>query len=111
MKRIAMLAMALTMAMVMVLPVGANDTQQADTTTKDILLIAPAPTVMAPPILIAPAPTAAPMYEVVKGDCLWSIAREQLGSGSRWEEIYQLNQDVIAAPELIFPGQQLRLPA
>ena len=106
-----MLAMALTMALAMVIPVGADHTELPAAEAGNVLLIAPAPTVMAPPILIAPAPTAAPVYEVVKGDCLWSIAREQLGSGSRWEEIYQLNQDVIADPARIFPGQQLRLPA
>lgn len=49
-------------------------------------------------------------YTVVKGDCLWSIAKKQLGNGSRWQEIYQLNRDKVKNPNLIFPGQQLILP-
>lgn len=114
MKRFGMLATALIMVAALVLPVSANKTEPD--MSNDILFIAPAPTMpplISPgPVVIAPAPTApAPTYLVVEGDCLWSIAREQLGSGSRWEDIYQLNQDVIADPTLIFPGQQLKLPA
>ncbi|MGI6030916.1 MAG: LysM peptidoglycan-binding domain-containing protein [Eubacteriales bacterium] len=49
-------------------------------------------------------------YTVVKGDCLWRIAQRMLGDGSRYGEIYQLNQDIITNPNLIYPGQVLRLP-
>lgn len=49
-------------------------------------------------------------YTVVKGDCLWSIAKKQLGNGSRWQEIYNLNRDKIANPNLIYPGQELTMP-
>lgn len=49
-------------------------------------------------------------YTVVKGDCLWSIAKKQLGNGSRWPEIHQLNKDKIKNPNLIYPGQILALP-
>lgn len=34
-------------------------------------------------------------YTVVKGDNLWSIAKKQLGNGSRSAEIYNLNKDII----------------
>ena len=49
-------------------------------------------------------------YEVVKGDCLWNIAKKYLGDGSRWGEIYELNKGQISNPSLIYVGQQLVLP-
>ena len=49
-------------------------------------------------------------YEVVKGDCLWNIARDRLGDGTRWVEIYELNKGIISNPSLIYVGQQLVLP-
>lgn len=50
-------------------------------------------------------------YTVVKGDCLWSIARKLLGNGARYTEIYELNKDIINDPSLIFIGQKLAIPA
>ena len=50
-------------------------------------------------------------YKTVKGDCLWKIAEQKLGDGSRWTEIYDLNRDSISDPDLIFVGQELVLPA
>ncbi len=52
------------------------------------------------------------------GDSLWSIARRELGPGvpdgavvARWREIYAANRGRIGPdPDLIEPGQQLRLP-
>ena len=49
-------------------------------------------------------------YTVVKGDCLWKIAEKQLGDGSRWAEIYELNKGAIKDPSLIYPGQVFKLP-
>lgn len=48
------------------------------------------------------------MYTVKRGDSLSKIAQEQLGDASRWPEIAQIN--AISNPDLIHPGQQLRLP-
>ena len=50
-------------------------------------------------------------YTVKKGDCLWNIAAKYLGSGSRYTEIAKLNSDKIKNPNLIYPGQVLRLPS
>lgn len=49
-------------------------------------------------------------YTVVSGDTLWGIAKKLLGNGSRWQEIYNLNQDKISNPNLIYPGQVLTIP-
>ncbi|MDR1408858.1 MAG: LysM peptidoglycan-binding domain-containing protein [Oscillospiraceae bacterium] len=55
--------------------------------------------------------TAAPKtYTVKKGDCLWNIAKKYLGSGARYKEIYNLNRDKIKNPNLIYPGQVLKMP-
>lgn len=49
-------------------------------------------------------------YTVAKGDCLWSIAKKQLGNGNRWQEIHNLNRDKITNPNVIYPGQVLTMP-
>ncbi|HBN09371.1 MAG TPA: hypothetical protein DD435_12220 [Cyanobacteria bacterium UBA8530] len=49
-------------------------------------------------------------YTVVSGDTLFAIARRLLGDGTRWREIYSLNQDILKDPNKIFPGQTLKLP-
>jgi nucleoid-associated protein YgaU len=51
------------------------------------------------------------VYTVEKGDTLSSIAENELGDADRWEEIYELNRDVIGSnPNLIKPGMELELP-
>ena len=49
-------------------------------------------------------------YTVVPGDCLWRIAKRELGSGPRWTEIYEANRQQIADPHWIYPGQIFALP-
>ena len=57
----------------------------------------------------APSGDAAP-YTVKPGDNLWDIARTHLGDGTKWHDIYNLNQDVVGSnPSLIHPGAQLNL--
>lgn len=50
-------------------------------------------------------------YTVVKGDCLWKIARKFLGKGSKYTLIYELNKDIIKNPNVIYIGQKLKIPA
>ncbi len=69
-----------------------------------------AATVQNPPRETSQAPKQA-AYTVKSGDCLWNIARQQLGDGSRWKEIYDLNKDKIKNPEFIYPDQSLTLPS
>lgn len=56
-----------------------------------------------------PRPSAA-SYTVKQGDTLSHIAQYTLGSSTRWPDIYDLNRDVIGNPNLIYPGQELKLP-
>jgi nucleoid-associated protein YgaU len=56
------------------------------------------------------APSAAQTYTVNKGDTLSKIAKEFYGSANRWHEIYDANRDQISNPDLIQPGQVLKIP-
>ncbi|QDU70995.1 LysM peptidoglycan-binding domain-containing protein [Mucisphaera calidilacus] len=49
-------------------------------------------------------------YTVKSGDSLSSIAQAKLGSSSRWDEIYALNQDRIKDPDRLILGTAIRLP-
>ena len=49
-------------------------------------------------------------YEVQSGDSLWKIAKNTYGDGNRYPEIFEANKEVIQDPDLIFPGQILRIP-
>ncbi len=48
----------------------------------------------------------------VKSDTetLWNIAKQYLGDGERWIEIYDLNRDTVANPNSLLAGQILFLP-
>jgi hypothetical protein len=59
----------------------------------------------------SPAPTTQnKTYTVVKGDCLWNIAKKFYGNGSQYTKIYNANKDKIKNPNLIYPGQVLTIP-
>ena len=48
---------------------------------------------------------------VIKGDCLWNIARHLYGSGFAYVTIYQANKKQIKNPDLIYPNQVFVVPA
>ena len=56
-----------------------------------------------------PAPEAQ-YYVIESGDTLGGIAKEFLGSASRYPEIFEANREVIQDPNKIFPGQKIRIP-
>lgn len=49
-------------------------------------------------------------YTVQKGDTLGAIAKEHLGQAGRYMEIFEANQPMLKDPNLIYPGQVLRIP-
>ncbi|WP_380019829.1 LysM peptidoglycan-binding domain-containing protein [Dokdonella ginsengisoli] len=56
-------------------------------------------------------PAAPATYTVARGDSLSKIAKKVLGNANRWREIFDANRDQIDNPDLIQPGQVLKLPA
>ena len=57
-----------------------------------------------------PKPAAGPTYTIQPGDSLSLIAGRTLGDIGRWREIYDLNRDQLPNPDVIHPGQVLKLP-
>ncbi len=49
-------------------------------------------------------------YEIQKGDNLWKIADKFYGDGTKHTKIFADNREVIKDPNLIFPGQKIRIP-
>lgn len=57
-------------------------------------------------------PAAAPTitYTVQPGDTLSAIAKKFLGNASEYMEIYSANRDQLTDPDMIKPGQVLKIP-
>lgn len=81
--------------------------------------ITPAPTPAEPPkAVVEPPPretATAPQvktYTVVKGDCLWNIAKKYYGNGAKYTDIVAANQNIFSkrSPNLIYPGDVLTIP-
>jgi nucleoid-associated protein YgaU len=70
---------------------------------------APAPTASVPQPTAPPA-AAARTYVVVSGDSLSRIAKREYGDANEWRRIYEANRNIIKNPDLIYPGQVLRIP-
>jgi nucleoid-associated protein YgaU len=49
-------------------------------------------------------------YVVVAGDSLSKIAKRHYGDMNQWQRIFEANRDQISNPDLIHPGQKLKLP-
>jgi nucleoid-associated protein YgaU len=49
-------------------------------------------------------------YLIEKGDTLSKIAKQFYGDANRYPEIFEANREVIRDPDLIFPGQKIRIP-
>jgi len=115
-----------------------GDIPQISTVNNELVVAAPAPEVAEPQSAAEPAaetatspaatekpPTPAvpdtqpaeataetmETYTVQPGDSLWKIAEAHYGSGNRYHAIFDANRDILDNPDLIKPGQVLKLPA
>jgi len=50
-------------------------------------------------------------YVIREGDSLWRIAVEQLGNGTRYKELSELNADILGNEDYLAVGMSLRIPA
>ena len=66
----------------------------------------PAPATVPPP----PPKPGERFYEVVAGDTLSKIAQRYYGNGNKYMKIFEANKDILSNPDLIKPGQKLRIP-
>jgi nucleoid-associated protein YgaU len=56
-----------------------------------------------------PKPTAV-YYTVVSGDTLGGIAKKHYGNAAKYPVIFEANKPMLTDPNLIYPGQVLRIP-
>jgi nucleoid-associated protein YgaU len=49
-------------------------------------------------------------YTIEKGDTLWSLAKRFYGDGNAYPRLFEANREVIKDPDLIYPGQKIRVP-
>jgi len=63
------------------------------------------------PAAPAKAKKAVQEYTVKAGDTLGKIAEQFLGSGTKWEKVYDANRESLKNPNYIFIGQKLSIPA
>jgi LysM repeat protein len=50
------------------------------------------------------------IYTVEPGDTLSKIAKKYLDSANRYNDIFNLNKDILSNPDLIKVGQKLKIP-
>jgi nucleoid-associated protein YgaU len=49
-------------------------------------------------------------YTIAKGDSLSKIAKRFYGDAKLWKKIHEANKDIIKNPDLIHPGQVIKIP-
>ena len=54
--------------------------------------------------------TATTIYVVKPGDSLSKIAKAHYGKANDWKRIFEANKDILKDPNLIHPGQKLKIP-
>ncbi len=85
-------------------------------------LEAPKPAVAKPIVKVPPAPKPVvkkvtkakkelvTTHTVVKGETLWSIAKEVYGNPAKWKLIYEANKNILKSPDSLKLGQVLVIP-
>lgn len=61
-------------------------------------------------IAVEPPKPQAVYYTVVSGDTLGGIAKAHYGDASKYPVIFEANKPMLTDPNLIYPGQVLRIP-
>ena len=49
-------------------------------------------------------------YTIAKGDTLGKIAKKFYGEARQWRKLAEANKDTIKNPDLIYPGQVIKIP-
>jgi nucleoid-associated protein YgaU len=60
--------------------------------------------------LAFPAPERVNYYTIQSGDSLSKIAKAHYGDAMKYEVLFEENREVIKNPDLIYPGQVIRIP-
>jgi len=68
------------------------------------------PSLPVPAAAGAGAPGGARVYEVVSGDSLSKIAKRFYGDAAKYPKIFEANRDQLKDPNVIQPGQTLKIP-
>jgi len=50
------------------------------------------------------------VHQVRPGDTLWDLAAPYLRNPYLWPQIYEINRDVVANPNRIYPAERIRIP-
>jgi len=59
---------------------------------------------------VAAPSDAARLYTVKSGDTLSGIAKDHYGDANRYMDIFEANRPMLSDPNMIYPGQTLRIP-
>ena len=98
-------------------PITPETTAPAEATPTTPETTAPAEETPTTPEASAPAPAEAapaapvPTHEVVPGESLSIVSLCEFGDPNRWVDIFELNRETIADPDIIVAGWILNLPA
>jgi ABC-type amino acid transport substrate-binding protein len=50
------------------------------------------------------------VYKIKQGETLSKLAKTHLGDSDKWEVLYDLNSSVLVSPDIIYPGQKIKIP-
>ena len=87
-------------------PFGSKDDKKKDKPKADFSNVQSGSSSTAP----GPLAPAGKTYVVQKGDSLSKIAKREYGDANDWPKIFEANRDIIKDPDLIHPGQTLKIP-
>jgi nucleoid-associated protein YgaU len=68
-------------------------------------------TVNAPAAAAGPQKEEVRFYTIEAGDSLSKIAKKFYGNANDWPKLFEANKEVINDPNLIYPGQTIRIPS